>query len=113
MAIASRPVEFIVKGYNGDEKWVQGETGQVHRREIIQEFLNKQKQSLAQRFRELKAAGEKARKEKYLTLILLSMFPTHPLTDVFEMGHVKNQGTSGFLYATFSFMAAIRHRILG
>lgn len=100
---------------HGDEKftWVQGEIGRVHRRETIQEFLNKPKQALAQRFHELKVAGDQARKVKYLTHILFSMFPMHPLTNGFEMGHVKNQGTSGFLYMILSSMAAIRHRILG
>lgn len=50
-AVASRPVKFDAKECNEDENfaWVQGETGQVHSREIIHKFLNKQKQSLAHR----------------------------------------------------------------
>ena len=91
-AVASRPVEFVATGCNENEKftWVQGEIRQVHRWEIIQEFIHKQKQSLAQRFRQLKVAREQAWKEKYLTLILFSMFHMHPLTDVIETGHVEN-----------------------
>lgn len=53
---------LVAKGCNGDEKFtqVQEEIIQVLRREILQEFLNKQKQPLAKRFHKLKVAGEQA-----------------------------------------------------
>lgn len=53
---------LVAKGYNRDEKFtqVQEEIIQVLRREILQEFLNKQKQPLAQRFHKLKVAREQA-----------------------------------------------------
>lgn len=52
-------------------------------------------------------------KRKISNPYLVLNVPKHPLTEVFKMGHVKNQGTSGFLYMIFSFIAAFRHRILG
>lgn len=53
---------LVAKGCNGDEKFtqVQEDIIQVLRREILQEFLNKQKQPLAKRFHKLKVAGEQA-----------------------------------------------------